>query len=101
MLSVLLKVLGTEQLHAYLKKYGIVLDSQLEALIGRHNRKPWTKFVNSENQHIVSPEALDFLDHLLRYDHQERFTTKEAMEHAYFSPVVNASQAAAEQPSIQ
>ena len=23
-----------------------------------------------KNQHLVTPEALDFLDHLLRYDHQ-------------------------------
>jgi len=64
------QVLGTEELDAYLQKYGIELDAQLEELVGRHSRKPWTKFVNSENQHLVSPEALDFLDKLLRYDHQ-------------------------------
>lgn len=42
----------------------------------------------SENQHLVSPEAIDFLDKLLRYDHADRLTAKEAMEHAYFAPVV-------------
>ena len=26
----------------------------------------WERFVHSENQHLVSPEALDFLDKLLR-----------------------------------
>ena len=51
----------------------------------------------------MSPETLDFLDKLLRfcfsisswdckeacrYDHQERLTAMEAMEHAYFHPVV-------------
>lgn len=46
---------------------------QLEALIGHHTRKPWTKFVTPENAHLVSPEALDFLDGLLRYDHQVCF----------------------------
>jgi len=40
--------------------------------------------VHSENQHLVSPEALDFLDKLLRYDHYERLTAREAMEHPYF-----------------
>ena len=39
----------------------------------------------------MSPEALDFLDKLLRYDHQERLTALEAMEHAYFFPVINVS----------
>merc|ERR1719208_698583 len=45
-------------------------------------------FVHSENQHLVSPEALGFLDKLLRYDHQERLTAMEAMEHPYFYPIV-------------
>lgn len=40
--------------------------------------------MHSENQHLVSPEALDFLDKLLRYDHYERLTAREAMEHPYF-----------------
>jgi casein kinase II subunit alpha len=35
----------------------------------------------------VSPEAIDFLDRLLRYDHQERLTAVEAMAHPYFAPV--------------
>ena len=65
-------MLGTDELDLYLRKYGIELDPQLEALVGRHSRKPWTKFVTAENQHLVTPEALDFLDHLLRYDHQAR-----------------------------
>lgn len=50
----------------------------------RHSRKRWERFVHSENQHLVSPEALDFLDKLLRYDHLERLTARDAMDHAYF-----------------
>jgi casein kinase II subunit alpha len=30
---------------------------------------------------------LDFLDKLLKYDHQERLTPREAMTHPYFDPV--------------
>lgn len=40
------------------------------AAAGRHSRKPWTRFVNADNQHLVSPEVMDFIDKLLRYDHQ-------------------------------
>jgi casein kinase II subunit alpha len=47
-----------------------VLLPQLEALVGHHSRKAWSKFVTPDNAHLVSPEALDFLDGLLRYDHQ-------------------------------
>ncbi|NWR40623.1 CSK21 kinase, partial [Tachuris rubrigastra] len=53
----------------------------------RHSRKRWERFVHSENQHLVSPEALDFLDKLLRYDHQSRLTARDAMDHPYFYPI--------------
>ncbi|KAI4383440.1 hypothetical protein MLD38_009276 [Melastoma candidum] len=33
------------------------------------------------------PEAIDFLDKLLQYDHQDRLTAKEAMNHPYFCRV--------------
>jgi len=82
------KVLGTEELYEYLDKYQIELDPRFSDILGRHSRKRWERFVHSENQHLVSPETLDFLDKLLRYDHQERLTAMEAMEHAYFHPVV-------------
>ncbi|KAL4581094.1 hypothetical protein LXL04_017303 [Taraxacum kok-saghyz] len=49
------RMLGTDELNAYLNK---------------HSRKPWSKFRNAYNQHLVSPEAIDFLD---------RLTAKEAM----------------------
>jgi casein kinase II subunit alpha len=32
----------------------------------------------------MSSEIFDFLDKLLRYDHQERLTAQEAMAHPYF-----------------
>ncbi|CAN1310659.1 Casein kinase II subunit alpha-2 [Linum perenne] len=81
------KVLGTDELNAYLNKYHLVLDPQLDASVGRHSRKSWSKFINGDNQHLVSPEALDFLNKLLRYDHQDRLTAKEAMAHPYFDQV--------------
>nr|GMC66306.1 casein kinase II subunit alpha-like [Ipomoea batatas] len=84
------KVLGTDELNAYLTKYHLELDPHLTALVGRHSRKPWTKFINSENHHLAVPEAIDFVDKLLRYDHQERPTAKEAMAHPYFYPIRNA-----------
>lgn len=78
------KVLGTEELFEYLDKYHIELDPRFNDILGRHSRKRWERFVHSENQHLVSPESLDFLDKLLRYDHYERLTAREAMEHPYF-----------------
>ncbi|KAK9165969.1 hypothetical protein Scep_001160 [Stephania cephalantha] len=84
------KVLGTNELNIYLQKYRLELDPHLEALVGRHSRKPWSRFINADNQHLAVPEAVDFVDKLLRYDHQERPTAKEAMAHPYFNPVRSA-----------
>ncbi|XP_072728300.1 casein kinase II subunit alpha' isoform X1 [Ciconia boyciana] len=82
------KVLGTDELYGYLKKYHIELDPHFNDILGQHSRKRWENFIHSENRHLVSPEVLDLLDKLLRYDHQQRLTAKEAMEHPYFYPVV-------------
>merc|ERR1712193_459059 len=81
------KVLGTDDLFDYLDKYEIELDTQYDDILGRFQKKPWHSFVTSENQRFVSNEAIDFLDKLLRYDHQERLTAKEAQGHPYFDPV--------------
>lgn len=64
------KVLGTDDLFDYLDKYEIELDAQYDDILGRFQKKPWHSFVTSENQRFVSNEAIDFLDKLLRYDHQ-------------------------------
>lgn len=104
------KVLGTDDLFDYLDKYEIELDPQYDDILGRFQKKPWHSFVNTDNQRFVSNEAIDFLDKLLRYDHQvcrlprptgcqpvrthrsltlvqERLTAKEAMAHPYFAPI--------------
>jgi len=83
----IVKVLGTDELFDYLDKYNLELDPHFDGILGRHTRKPWSKFLNPENQHLVSPEAVDLLDKLLRYDHQERLSPTEAMRHPYFAPL--------------
>merc|ERR1712232_674131 len=78
------KVLGTADLYSYLDKYGIVLDHHFLQMIGAHAAKSWSKFVQPTNKHLANPLALHLLDKVLRYDHQERLTAREAMCHPYF-----------------
>merc|ERR1712032_336405 len=81
-------VLGTDGLFAYLDKYNLELDPHFDDVLGRHSRKAWLKFVNSENQHLANSEAIDLIDRLLVYDHASRILPKEAMSsHPYFHPV--------------
>jgi len=85
------QVLGTDELNTYLEKYGIVLDPHFRSLIATHTKKSWFKFINPENKHLAVPESIDFVDALLKYDHQARLTAKEAMMHPYFYPVRGTS----------
>jgi len=64
------KVLGTEDLFDYIDKYEIELDPQYDDILGRFPKKSWHSFVNQDNARFVSNDAIDFLDKLLRYDHQ-------------------------------
>jgi serine/threonine protein kinase len=78
------KVLGTDELLAYIDKYNIKLDPVYDDILGRYPRKPWFRFITTDNQRYISNEAIDFLDKLLQYDHATRPTAREALEHPYF-----------------
>lgn len=84
----IVRVLGTIELQKYLKKYSLRLSLEFDDL-SFSKPKPWTKFINTDNQHLISEEFLDFIDKVLKFDHQERLTAKEAMAHPYFNPVRN------------
>ena len=63
------KVLGTDELFAYIDKYNVTLDSHYDDILGTHTKKAWHKFVTTQNDHLVSEEALDLLNLMLKYDH--------------------------------
>lgn len=83
----IVKVLGSAKFYSYLAKYNINLESSLQDSLGIHSKKSWQRFVNTENEHLVNNHALDFLESLLCYDHLERLTAKEALDHKYFIPI--------------
>lgn len=82
----IVRVLGSDDLEKYLTKYNLKLSEEFEDL-GFYHKKPWSKFINSENSHLITDEFLDFIDKVLKFDHQERLTAKEAMAHPYFDPI--------------
>ncbi len=86
-LVVISKVLGTEKMHAWLKKYSLPLDSKFKSILSPTKTQPWASFINKSNQSLCPPEAVAFLDACLQYDHQMRPTCREAMAHRYFDPV--------------
>lgn len=98
----ILKVLGTEEFDKYMEKYDIEMETDSDALLRacvrkisrpeyrltlyiRWPRQPWTRYTTPDTLSFFTPEAIDLLEKLLRYDHQERLTAREAQAHAYFS----------------
>ncbi|ORZ25261.1 kinase-like domain-containing protein [Absidia repens] len=86
------QVLGTDTLYEYIRKYSLELSPRLQKMITRQTKKSWSSLVNNTNEHYMSNELWDFLDGLLKYDHDARFTCKEAMAHPYFYPVLASAQ---------
>jgi len=83
----IVRILGTDELEAYLSKYNLELDPNFDEILGRHSRKQWSKFVNADNSSFVDNEVIDLIDKLLVFDHAARILPMEAMSHPYFRPV--------------
>ncbi|EME26414.1 cyclin-dependent serine/threonine protein kinase [Galdieria sulphuraria] len=81
------KILGTADLYAYLDKYCIRIEPGFMQAIGWHERKPWKDLISNENCNLICEEGIDLLDKMLRYDHAERITAKEAMDHPFFDEI--------------
>jgi casein kinase II subunit alpha len=47
----------------------IFIFKAVEQTLGKHNRKPFLKFVTDENKHLATVEALDLLSKMLLFDH--------------------------------
>eukprot|EP00825_Cyclidium_porcatum_P007695 TRINITY_DN13864_c0_g1_i4.p1 TRINITY_DN13864_c0_g1~~TRINITY_DN13864_c0_g1_i4.p1 ORF type:complete len:345 (+),score=51.30 TRINITY_DN13864_c0_g1_i4:261-1295(+) len=84
------KVLGSDDLEAYIDKYDCTLDSAYENVLNKHQQKPWKSFITDENKHLTSDDALDLISKMLVYDHSERITPTQALKHPYFYPVLNS-----------
>ncbi|QLG73829.1 hypothetical protein HG535_0F03400 [Zygotorulaspora mrakii] len=83
----IVRVLGSDDFEKYLAKYDIVLPREFHDM-DQYIRRPWHRFINDSNRHLCdNDDIIDLLDNLLRYDHQERLTAREAMGHPWFEPI--------------
>jgi casein kinase II subunit alpha len=81
------KIMGTRDLVKYVEKYKIEMEPELKKQVTRHNQRPLTRFITKEVKHLVTPEALDLMTRMLKYDPVERILPCEALMHDYFQPV--------------
>lgn len=60
-LANIVEVLGTSDLYAFMEKYGLSIEKKKQKFIKESNPVPFTDFINQENSHLVSEEAIDLL----------------------------------------
>ena len=88
-LAKIVAVLGTKGFLDYIKKYKIVVDSHEMSAYKNKDRKEFSSFINEKCADLCTKEALDLLEKMLVYDHNERITAREAIYHPFFDEVRN------------
>ena len=85
------EIFGFEEFEKYLNKYKKDVKINQKALekIKNFQKKKWDYFINSKNKYLISDEALDLLDKLLKFDQEERIKAEDALKHPYFKSVIN------------
>lgn len=66
------EICGIDGLRDYLNTYNLQVNRYHAKRLRNWEKVPWTDFVNKYNKHLVSEEALDFLDKCLVYDREKR-----------------------------
>lgn len=90
-LGKIVAVLGTSDLLAYMTKYKVELTKEIRKCIAKYvvrggQKKAWADLV-PKGCPVPSAEGFDLLDKLLVYDHFDRLTAKQAMQHPFFDTV--------------
>ncbi|KAA8497829.1 Casein kinase II subunit alpha [Porphyridium purpureum] len=80
-------VKGIDAFENYMDKYGLAMSEKQWNRIPDTPGRTWKSFVTANNEHLVSDAGLDLLDMMLQFDHQDRVTAKDAMQHPFFDLV--------------
>ena len=80
-------ILGTASLDKFLSNHGIVIDKHLRNELGKRKAMNLVTYVNDDNMRRATYPARDLIESLLVYDHNDRLSAKEAMEHIFFVKV--------------
>jgi len=85
----IMRVLGDEELFAYVQKYNLKIPKEAKKLMKNQDfeRIPFKCFINEKNKHMISEEGIDLLEKMLKYDKNERINCVDAMAHSYFDPI--------------
>ena len=79
-------VFGFHEVENYLNKYKneTKINQKTFDKIKNCQKREWKSFINEKNKYLISDDALDLLEKLLKFDQAERISAKDALNHPYF-----------------
>jgi len=85
----IMRILGDDDLHEYVHKYGLKIPKVAKKLMKGEDfeKVPWSSLVNDKNKDVANEQAIDLLSKMLVYDKNLRINCKDAMKHPYFDPI--------------
>lgn len=84
MVASIVRVMGFQEFHEYLRKYKIKYSHKELVKLRMLPCKRWSKFYQTKYIDRVTTESLDLLDSLLVIDHRHRISARQALLHPYF-----------------
>ena len=83
-------MLGIEDVEAYCNKFEqTTVPKYFSEKRQNWAKKPWDKFVTSTNVKFIDDALFDLLTKMLVFDHTQRLTATEAIQHPFFDSVRN------------
>lgn len=83
-LEKIVEILGYTDLKKYCKKYEISVPGEISEGLEGSNKRHWNDVYEKNRANGKKKEALDLLNKILIYDHNERLTARECLEHPFF-----------------
>jgi len=80
-------VLGTVDLKKYISKYKLKPSKDFNKLLEKHTPRLSLKQYHKRHNNFATGGLYNLLGSVLRYDHQERLTARQCMEHTYFKQI--------------
>lgn len=85
-LTKIVDVLGTRDFEEYIQKYGIK-NNYFKINQDKVDRLNLEKHYSPHRASRMCRDAIQLINHLLRYDHSERLNAQQAMQHKFFKPL--------------